>query len=177
MSAQCHPLRRALTTNSAATSFTNLTPTSTEPTGDGVFDLFNRDLGLATDTYIPKFINLIPFGTNGNDDTFDMRLWGWKQVIKSAGNDDDAVWVPFMLADLSIVLGNIAATAIGADHLMADTITVNEGTVEEISTADDTVASILVHLRGASKFQFSFDLAGAQEATGANCYWAVMDQN
>jgi hypothetical protein len=176
MSATCHPLRRALTTNSTSTSFTAKIPTATKPAGTGVWDLFDRGVGLAIDTYMPKFINVIPFGTNGDNDTFEMRVWGWKQVALTE-TTDEGLWIPFLLAELGVTLGNIDGSAIAANTFMADTITVNEGTVEEISTADDTVASILVHLRGASKFQFSFDLAGAQEATGANCYWAVMDQN
>lgn len=173
-----YPLRRARTTSSTATGFTAKVPTATEPTGAGVFDLFDPDLGLATNTFSPSHIHLQPFGTDGDNDTFSMRLWGWSKVY-SPGITGHDYWVPFVIADLAIVLGNIAG--IGAGEFLADTITITKAAGEDyfrnaVATANDTPGSIILHLRGAKKFEFDFDLAGAQEGVAMNCYWRVLDQ-
>jgi hypothetical protein len=167
-----YPLRRALTANSAATSFTAKIPVAVEPSGAGVFDLFDRDLGFAIDTYIPRGIQVIPFGTDANDETFDMRVWGWSKVHAAD------LWIPQMLGDLTVTLGNIAATAIGADHFLSDTIVVNEGSAETtstdlVSTADDTPASVILYLRGCQLIEFDFDLTGG---AAANCYFRPVDE-
>ncbi len=172
MTVTAYPLRRALTANSAATSFTAKIPVAVKPSGSGVFDLFDRDLGLAVETYMPRGIQIIPFGTDANDETFDLRVWGWSKVHLTD------LWIPQMLLDLSVTLGNIAATAIGADHFLADTIVVNEGSAETtstdlLSTADDTPASVILNLRGCQLIEFDFDLTGA---AACNCYFRPVDE-
>ena len=173
-----YPLRRALTTNSTSGAFTSKVQTATEPIGTGVFDLFDADLGLATNTFSPSHLFLMPFGTDGSNDTFDMRVWAWSQVYAPDLDDHDS-WVPYLLLDLSLVLGNVAA--IGTGEFFADTITVNKGAGEDwfrslVTMANDTPANIITHLRGARKIEFDFDLAGAQAGVAMNCYWRALDQ-
>lgn len=176
-----HPFRKALEENSAATSFAAKIPTTTKPEGDGVVDLFDSDLGLAINTFIPEWVQLIPYGSDAADETLNMRLWGWSKTV-------DGIWIPQLLALLAVTLGNIDATAIAADNFLADTIAVTEGSeddssstdgtggalADEISPADDSTASVLVQLRGCQLIEFDFDMV---TAASANCLWRVMDEH
>lgn len=164
-------LQAALAANSTATSFSAKIPTVTQPTGAGVWDLLdasnrNKDGGTA------KYVQLIPYGTDANNETFDMRLWGWNKTA-----DATPVWIPQLLLEVQCTLGNIDAAAIAASHFMVDTIVIVEGDTAGaeglINTAADTPASILVRLRGVELIEFAFDLTGG---AAANCLWRTLDE-
>jgi hypothetical protein len=138
-----------------------------------VLDLMN--LGVCVGLNVPSYIQFIPFGTNGQDDTFEMRVIGWRVTT-----DSTPLYIPELLVELAVTLGNISGTAIAANTVMADTIVVNEGPsdgpfMSVISTADDTSASIAVHTRGCSLLEFDWDLAGAQEAVSMNAYYTFLN--
>jgi hypothetical protein len=109
-------------------------------------------------------VQVVPFGTDAADETFDMRIWGWSKCSIAE------IWVPTLLLDISCTLGAIDGAVIGADHLMCDTITVNDGAADNgrwlsvISPAEDLVASIMVNTRGCRYLDFDFDLTGAAAA-------------
>ena len=173
MSVTAHPFRKAVTVSATSTSYTAKVPTTTKPSGTGVFNLFDRDLGIAIDTYIPKYLLLVPFGSDANDETFDMRLWGWSKTLEAT-----PLWVPQLIADLNCTLGNIAATALGTNHFLCDTIVIDKGSAEKTfldptSPADDTTGSVLAFLRGVELIEFDFDLTGG---AGANCLWRPLDE-
>ncbi len=163
--------RDAFAADNAATSFTNKIPTATKPTGAGVVDLYDASDPRCVRPYIAKFIQLVPYGTTTDNTTFDLRLWAWNKAHFST-----PIWVPQLLLDLTCTLGNIDGTALATSGLMVDTIVINEGDTNAalISTADDTIASILVHLRGAEVLEFSLDLTGA---VSANCLYRLLDQS
>jgi hypothetical protein len=167
MSTTSYPLRRALAENSTSAAFTAKVPIDSVPSG--AINIFDRAIGVATDTCMPAYLQVIPFGADANDEAFAMRVWGWSKV---AG---ESVWVPQLLVELDVTLGNIAATALGAGSFMADTIAIAAGDqdVALVSPGNDTPASALVHLRGCSHVEFDFDV---DSASSANCLWRVMDQ-
>jgi hypothetical protein len=174
MTTSAFPLRLARSTNSTATSFTAKIPVAVEPSGAGVHDLMSADMGYGRGTYTPKYIEIIPFATDGDNDTFSMRLYGWTKVYATA------LWIPRVIADLAVVVGSISGTAIAANTVMADTITVTKGPAagafqDLINTANDTPASIILHTRGCDILEFDFDLAGAQEGVSMNAYWRLLD--
>lgn len=167
--------RLAQTANATATSFTAKTPSATKPSGTGIIDLMDTSLGLHQTGYVSRYAQLVPFGENADNETFDMQLWGWSKAILASST----LWVPQLLVEVNVVLGNIAATALGTDHFLADTITIAKGDTDapEISPANNYVGSILVHLRGCELLEFEFDAdAGASASAGANCLYRVVDQ-
>jgi hypothetical protein len=104
-----------------------------------------------------------------------MRLWGWNKVWETA------LYIPYLIADLSITLGNIdASTPIATNTFMADTIVLNKGIPAGVfsgllNTANDTQGSIILHLLGAQFIYFDFDAdAGAAASTDANCYFKLL---
>lgn len=170
--ATCHPLRKALATNSTASSFASKAPTLTKPSGAGVFDLYDINLGLALNTQVPQYIFLQPYGGNSNDETFDIRLYGWN-TLQDKGVADHGLWVPVLLVEANVTLGNIAATDLGANMLISDTLVIVKGDTVTVSPANNTPAFIKLNMLGAQLIEFDFDLTGTGDA--ANCLWKALD--
>lgn len=172
-----NPFRRALTTDSTSTAFTAKIPKTTEPVtslASGVYDLLDGTLGLHLGQAASRFLELVPFGTNANNNTFNMRVWGWSKFVAAT-----PLYIPTLLLELNIVLGSIDASAIAASTFLADTITISKGDTNApvISPGNDTPASIAVHTRGCRYLEFDWDLAGASEATSMNAFWRLFDQS
>ena len=166
--------QKAISTNSTSTAFTAQVPTTTVPSG---IDLMTEVIREGRDSFrVPNLIQVVPFGTNGNNDTFDMRVFGW-----SATDDSTTVYMPQLLADVSVVLGNIDGAAIAADTFIADTLTVNDGAADNgpwrtvTDCQEDLPASFIVHTKGCRYITFDWDLAGGQEAVSMNAYWRSLD--
>lgn len=175
MTATCHPLRRALSTNSTDTAFATKVPTTTKPVNAGVWDLHSTDLGFALLTQpVPQYIFMQPYGGNSNDETFDFQLWAWN-VVQDSSASVDGLWVPHLLYRGQVVLGNIAATDLGANMLLADTITtvVGDADVALLSPTGEQAAHVMVHIRGSQLIEFDFDLTGTADA--ANILWKPVD--
>lgn len=164
-------LRKALSANSTASSFTVNIPTTTKPSGDGVFDLLSSTYGLHQSNVLSKFVQLIPYGIGSDTQTFSMRLWGWSQT-----NDSPKVWIPQLLVELActITTGTDFAGLVASNYGV-DAITVAAGDAETalVSPANNMQGSALVHLRGCELIEFDFDMTGA---TSGNCLWRAMDQ-
>ena len=90
---------KARTTDSASTAFTAKIPTVTMPSGSGIHDLSGGRSGGGS---VPSYLQLVPYGKDTNNDTFNMRLWGWNST-----SDATPLYSPQLLLDLSLVLGNI----------------------------------------------------------------------
>lgn len=182
MAATSIPFRYALATNSTSTAFTAQNASTTAPSGDGVIDLLSRELGVGlADHSVPTYLQLIPFGTDGDNDTFDMRVYGFSPTVPTDLVIDNAIYIPQLLLDLSVVLSAITFSQHAASTFLADTLTVNDGAADNgpwqsiISPAEDLVASIIIHTRGCRYIKFDWDLAGGQEAVSMNCMWRPLE--
>lgn len=177
MTATAISLRKARSTNSTATTWASKVPTATKPTGDGVVNLYDGNLGLAREGLVPKFMQLVPYLTDANNESMGVRVYGWS---RTTGVGSTTLWIPQLLVDLVVTAGNIAAgTEIGANHFIADTITLNKGDSQAsiISPANDTPASCLFHMRGCEIIEFDFNVdTSLTDGAAANCFWRVMDQ-
>lgn len=171
----------ALTTNSTSTGFTAQNATTTEPSGAGVFDLFSINNSVGGAPTVPKWIKLIPFGKDGADDTFDMRLYGYN-ATEITGTLTSPIYIPQLLVDISVVLSAITFTDHAANTFLADTITVNDGAADNadwlslVSPAEDLVANVIVSTRACRYIKFDWDLAGGQEGVSMNCLFAAVDE-
>ena len=171
------PLRKALETNSTATSFTAKIPTTTAPTGTGVFDLTDSTYGMGVNGCVPEYLMLLPYGGNDNDETFSMRLWGWSRTIGAEGT---ALWVPQLLVELAVTLSSSSGAAIGTGMLMADTLVATYGITDEkilgvslMAPANNVPAAAWVNLRGCQRIEFDFDSTGND---AQNCFWRPVDR-
>ena len=110
-------LRKAIAINSTATDFTAKIPTTTEPTGTGVFRLTDVTYGVGVDGKVPDRILLLPYGGNASNDIFNMRVWGWSPTY---GPDfsNVVIYVPVLLVELACTLGNNDATALGEHEVV-----------------------------------------------------------
>jgi hypothetical protein len=175
----CYPVRLATAAPATATSFTAKTLTATEPTGSGVVDLFDANLGLATSHKVPKRLLLVPYGGNSDNETFDFQVWGWSQ-IHDLGETWHDVWVPQLLLQGNVILTSLSGTSLGANLLMADSIVVAKGAADTsinapIVTSNDLgPASVTMDLFGVRKIEFEFDLTGTGDQAGL--LWRVIDE-
>jgi hypothetical protein len=178
-SIQVWPYRKALATATTNTTFSAKIPTATKPaasTTRAVIDLYDASLGIATSPRVPKYVFLQPYATAADNVTLDMRLWGWNKTADIATN----LWVPTLIAQLALIVGNIDGSAIEASALMADTLTATYGYGTSIVTAINSPAGttnltggFLTHILGSELLEFDFDVG---TATAANCLWRMVDE-
>jgi hypothetical protein len=186
----CTGFRRIRVTNTTNSGgFSTRTLTATEPTGSGnavaqtTFGIIDLVGGMgpnlaSSDTLVThkNRAKIIPFGTGGDNSTFDMRIYGWHPVFENTGyNQDKVLWLPFLLgeftATLSAQVGATGKSLLSTERL-ADTIVIastsaNQGvSIDVVSIANDTGAHIIVDLKGAWKLECTFNLG---TATAANC--------
>lgn len=171
MTATALILRKAVSANATSATFTGKTPTTTKPSGTGVWDMLAEATGLHLSRSLSKFINLIPYGVGSDTNTFSMRIWGWSKT-----NDTTPVWIPQLLTEVSCAISTGTSFAnLTASNYCVDTITTVAGdtNAQIITPANDIPGSLLLHMRGCELIEFDFDMTGA---TSANCLWRVMDQ-
>lgn len=182
MAATAIPFRYALATNFVAPNgFTAQNATATEPSGTGVIDLLNPDLGIGVSGYrVPTYLNLVFFGTSADDQTFDARVYGYSPTLPTDLVTDTAIYIPQLLLDVSAILSAITFSDHAASTFLADTLTVNDGSADNgpwqalISPAENLVASILIHTRGCRYIKFDFD-CNIPTAASANCMYRPIE--
>ena len=153
-----NPWVKLKTENFTATDFATLKSTLTRPSGDGVVDLLTE--AVSPGAKIPNGIVFRPFGTDANDEVFNLRVYGWSQEIKTKS------WENILLAELAITLGNIQGTAdcaITDNDFEADTIAITYGnsnvSVEAVSPVNNVRgASVRMDIFGSQILQFDFDM-------------------
>jgi len=144
--------------NSTDSSYPSRVPTLTQPSGAGVIS------PPRTGEYSRGVMQIIPYGTDAADETFNIRIIGWRQT---GGN----LFIPVKLAELSCTLGSavgVATADVDQTQFFADTIGVtfgNDGVdVENLSPTDNTVASAIVDTKGCPYVEILFDMNAAASA-------------
>ena len=167
------PLRLARPINTTATSYPSRLPTITEPVSAGTATAtsqFVHTLGY-NGSCASNVVQIFPFGLGSDTNAFNMRVLGWRFLPATVALP--AMWFPFPLAEflctLSSTLPGIADQQIIATSLFADTITL-VGSVgnaniscEIVSPANDTMAHVIVDLKGCTKFEIIFDMVSATD--------------
>lgn len=163
------PFRLARATNSAAADWTAQNAGALPSL---YIDLLDPHVGKGGS--IPEHLALMPYGSNADNETFDMRVYGWNLVL------DEAIYVPQLLLDVTCTLCALTITDLGASHFLVDTIVVNDGSadtddpggqgdfLDTISPAEDLPGSIVLHTRGCRYIAWDFKLG---TAAAMNCLW------
>lgn len=163
MNTTAHPLVRALAANSTG-SFGSIIPATSLPTAGANLALFDLLTLWGGANVVPDAIQVIPFGTDAADETFNMRLWGIDKVAA------ESLYIPQLNAELAVTLGTLSGAAIGTNHLMADTIAVTDGAADNsewrslISDGANLASSIILHTRGNRYLAIEFGLGTAAAA-------------
>lgn len=164
--------RKALATSSTATAFVQKEPTTTLPSGDGIWDLRGAELSVSIGETVPSYVELVPYAVGaGTNDTFDFRVWAW-----GATTDSTPVYIPRLLLSASVTLGTTGGcdgAAIVTGGLLAQSIVVNIGAGDGvfrslISTGAEAASSLFLHTRGLRYLEFDFDSTDAN-ITNMNC--------
>lgn len=177
---QALPFRYAFATNSTSGSFTVQNGTSTEPSGDGVVDLLSANLGVGAGIYVPSYLQLVPFLVGADNDTAGLKIYGYTPTIPTDLVTDTALYVPQLLAHLTLTACARTFSGHTASAFFCDTIVVTKGPADNakwlsvISPADDSVASIILNTRGCRYIKFDVDLLVTP--TAANCLWRPVEE-
>lgn len=173
------PFRSVFATNATTTSFTVQDGTSTEPSGAGVLDLLSASLGVGTGVHVPTYLQLVPFIIGADNDTAGLKIYGYSPTVPADLVTDTTLYVPQLLAHLTLTAGARTFSDHTAAAFFADTIVVTKGSADNaewlsvISPADDSVASIILNTRGCRYIKFDVDLLVTP--TAANCLWRPCD--
>lgn len=164
---QARPLRRALSTNSSASSFTAHAATITEPTGDGVLAMGGAAGGPFGGT-IPERAILYPIGLGADNDAFTMRVLGWRRIRGTT--TDITLWVPSLMGEFTCTMCaavGVAGSPVLNTERFIDTVsivneptitaaTTRQGTVEMVAPGSDLIGFLCLYLYGVEKLQFTF---------------------
>ena len=162
------PEFRALTNNSTEGDFLQRVPTTTRPVSvDSETPTANAAVFGASDNAVV----LVPFGTGSNDQTFDIRVYGWN---RSSGD----LWYPTMLIELTCTIStalpgvagaDVIATEYFADEIVPDVTNTGTDNYELISPKSSIgVAKVIVDHFGSELIELQFDLL---TAAGANALY------
>jgi hypothetical protein len=173
------PFRKARAVNQTSATFVAKIPTGTEPTGDAgtATGASVIDLAAALGGESPRSVLIVPYGVGSNNNTMSIQVIGWKLI----GTDPLTwLWVPVNLLEVLVTLSStipgVAGRQVVATELFADTIAIVTGnanvSVDVNSPADDTVASILLNLKGCQKLELSFETGSS--ATSCNALLALV---
>ena len=148
--------RKLYATTNTNGSFVSLTPTLTEPTGNGILKIAPRE-GSMTDN-AARFI----FVSNGAENaTYSARIVIW--------NKAEDLWIPEIIANLDLTAststGSVSSTYINNTFRFADIVALTSSTsntthIEIISPANNTIGSVALDLAGAQIVQVLLNTNG-----------------
>ena len=126
---------------------------------------------------LSRTVLLLPYATAGDNDTFSMRLIGWR-VLGSLPTT--LLWVPIVLLEIACTASatvGIASRLVVATERFVDTITLVTGnedvSVDIVSPTSDEIAHAVADLKGSQKIEFTFDSTAAG-TTAMNCLFALL---
>ncbi len=164
------PFARLLVLNSSESSFTPPLVTDAPPI-EGVIAFADFELGAT-----PNHLLLVPFGGDAPDQTGEVRIYGYRKLSRMGFVSQ---WVPCLLCELAVTLGNRPGSAggvLGGGEYLADTLAVTKGTanvsVEVVSPEEDLPAHALIDIKGFPRVQVRFATGGS--AASLNTLWTVL---
>ena len=164
-------LKKALATDATDAAFPSKIPTGTEPSGNGVIELGTGG-GLTQNGIL-----LMPYATAGDNDTFSMRLIGWRRLGE---NTQTLLWIPVVLCELALTASTVVGVAgrvIAATERFADTITLVTGnddiSIDIVSPTGNVAAHAVADLKGSQKVELTFDSTAAG-TTAMNCLYSLI---
>lgn len=169
---RCNQFAKFCSANATDASYPSKIATTTTPTGGGVVDL--SCTSNVYGTMGPSSLLVIPFGTGSDNNTFKMRLYGWRYCLISGST---TLYIPTILCaftcTLSAAVGVASATLVATERF-ADTLTadaMNPASVTLVSNALDTPAHFVVDVKGFTMVEATFDRNSS--ATACNALYAT----
>jgi len=160
--------------NATNATFPSKVPTITKPSGAGVIELCSPDKGAVAQNGIV----LIPYGTGSDNNTFELRVIGWRLVTNDEGKA--GLWIPVLLVELhctlSAAVGVAGATVVNTERF-ADTISLTTGnddvSVDIVSPTGEIIAHAMLDLKGFNLVETTFSI-NSGGTTDMNCLYALL---
>ena len=157
--------RKARSANSTDASYPSRVPVGADPVDDGVI-VAGGIFGLHAGVVGQSSLVVVPYCTGSNNDTFSVRVVGWRLL---GGSDRSTqLWVPVTLCELACTASAVTGVAgrlVAATERFADTLTITKGnagvTLDVVSPANDTAAHALIDAKGFQRYEFLFALGTA----------------
>ena len=143
--------RRFCTTNLTTTSLTDLTPSLTVPSGNGVIPVPPG----GGRTY--RWAQFLFFGVGSNNGTMDYRITGWKQGSSSFTPVTLAQLVATLSTATGIASGDVTASEKFADTLATLTFATDGVDALLRSNGVNVAAHLLLDLKGSTYLQLQAD--------------------
>lgn len=183
--------RLARSVNATNSSYPSIVPTTTNPftanppTGDAGTATGSSVINLGREgALVQNAVIIVPFGTGADNDTMNMRVLGWRKVPGPTVNaTTQTLYLPVNLGEFLCTFGNVSGVAnspVVAANFFCDTIAVTVGSTlggeaaseNIISPGNDTIASLLLDLKGFEYLQLVFNVNSS--ATDCNALVALL---
>lgn len=183
------PLRKARSVNSSSANFPTFVGTELDPAYTDAATAAGRSLiqlGVGLGGYVPRNIELFPYGIGADNDTFDLRVMGYRRIFPQLA-DERYQYLRFILAKLSCTLSaavGLAGGSVLATERFADTIAIGtegtftadvtrSGSFRLYSPANDTPAHVVLPTLGCDAIELEFDQT--LNTPTMNCLYALHD--
>jgi len=147
----------AFSTASNAANFTAKSPTITEPTGNGIHSVL--DYSAANGPESKSVCEVIVFGTGSENNSSNMRVWGWQR-----DNGSVPMWIPKILVEVNATLSSFAGNAqaqVTNAMLFADVLVLGtddpadpDTVILNSATANTSIARCQFDVSGFDKIEF-----------------------
>lgn len=145
-----------------------------------MFDLGGWSQGRHVGQHAQNFIILCPYALGSDNNTFSLRVIGWRAIGENV--EGTMLWIPVPLVELACTISGtqigVAGKTILNTEMFADTLTIagttaNAGvSVDVVSPANDTIAHATVDLSGFEKCEICFSTGGS--ATSCNALVSLL---
>ena len=180
--------RKFRSVNSDSSAFPSLADSLTPPPSDQGTAAGRATIELAPSAgEVPNYIQLWPYGLGSDNDTFSMRIIGWRRIVPCDSNGM-CQWTPHIIAEIACTISTAVGIAGGQvlnTERYADTITiVSEPTITAATTregaslilnspANNTRANIILCTEGCEKLELQFDQTLG--TPGMNALYTLLD--
>lgn len=164
--------KKGQSTNSTATSFAALVATTTKPAASATRTIIDFSEVNFRDT---STLCVAPYGGNDNDDTFSVKVTGWKRGLPRVVTHLD-LWVSFLIAEVACTVSSslpgVAGQNVVATEFFCDTITLTNGLATIMQgTANVDTAWFQVDAGGWELIEITGDLTGSGDTQNWLYWW------
>lgn len=183
------PLKKARSVNSSSANFPTWVTTELDPQYTDAGTAAGRaliQLGVGLGGYVPDCIELFPYSTGADNDTFSMQVVGYRRITPQLA-DERFQYLRFLIAKFNCTISasvGLAGGSVVATERFADTIAIvlegtstadvtRSGSFRLYSPANDSPAHVVLPTLGCDAIELEFDQT--LNTPAMNCLYSLFD--